>query len=760
MRRSKYIRFAAAVATIALLVAPIATPPARADIMPTAIPYFTFSGSGYGHGIGMSQFGAQGSALAGKSYSWILQHYYTGGVIGSIGAFTAKVNVDSAYTSSYSAYAGRVSWTIRSIDSPLEIYRSGDTTLTLASDTYYVLTVSGSVVSVKTTSGTLVGTFGGSCWAAPKGPAGTYPPLIEVKDASGPFNTGWVRYRGRMLVDVKPGNRVALVNNLDMDQYLYGVVPRESPAGWESEALKAQAVAARSYAYADVAGGNVLKCTTYSQVYNGHSRLESGVVKPHEASTTNAAVDATSRQVVKTGSGAVVKTFFFSTSGGHTANNEDVWVGGTPVPQLRGVEDTYEYLARPALAPWPAIAADWPSGVPAPKLTGASASWWPKISGLELANQIRTLPGVPPAPLYVTGVSIEKAASGHARYVNLTFVNGTKVRVSGDALRGKLKLPSSRFTISGFPMSRIQGPDRYATAIAISQKAFTGTAPAVVLASGEAYPDALCGSALAGAEDGSLLLTAKASLPSAVETELKRLAPARIYIMGSTAAVSADVENRVRAVLPSAVTTRLAGADRYGTSRKVAEKVYALKAPTKAVVANGLAWPDAASVSALAYAKHYPILFSRQSELGTDTAGYLSARKPTGLVVGSETVVPASVFAEVQTLTAKTPQRLAGPNRYATAAAIARFSLGALEGFSSSEVYVTTGLNYPDALAGGVIAGKGMHPLVLTGFDSVPPDTASFLKEKQPTIGYIWILGGAGAISKTGAGAIDSVMMN
>ncbi len=739
----------------------VQAPRAYADIIPAAGPVFTFAGSGYGHGIGMSQYGAQGSALAGKSYTWIIQHYYTGTNIGTIGSFDAKVNIDSAYTSTYVAYAGRTSWTIRSIDSPLEVYRSGSATLTLDANVYYVLTASGSTISVKTEAGVLKGTFGGSSWAAPKGPAATYPPLIEVKSSSGPFNTGWVRYRGRMLVDVKPANKLALVNFLDMEQYLYGVVPRESPSSWEAEALKAQAIAARSYAYADVAGGNVLKCTTYSQVYNGHSRLESGVVKMHEATTTNAAVAATSKRVVKTAAGAVVKTYFFSTSGGHTANNEDVWVGGTPIAAMRGVADTYEHLANPALAPWPSVASDWPSGVPAPKLTGATTSWWPKLSGSQFADQIRTATGVPAAPAYVTGVSVEKAASGHARYVNLTFNNGATARISGDSIRSKLKLPSTRFTISGFPMSRIQGADRYSTAIAISQKAFSGTAPAVVIASGEAYPDALAGSALAGADGGSLLLTAKASLPAAVETELKRLAPARVYIMGSSAAVSEAVESRIRTVLPSAVTTRLAGVDRYETSRKVADKVFSLRAPTKVIVANGLAWPDAASVSALAYAKHYPILFSRPSELGTDTAGYLSARKPaTTLVIGSETVVSADVYGEIAPLTTHAVRRLQGANRYATAAAVARFSLEAAEGFSASEVYITTGLNYPDALAGGVIAGRGMHPIVFTGFDAVPADTAAFLKEKRPTIGYIWILGGGGAISKTGAGAIDSVMMN
>ncbi|PKQ37445.1 MAG: hypothetical protein CVT59_07410 [Actinobacteria bacterium HGW-Actinobacteria-1] len=750
MRRSQYIRFAAAVAAFTLAIGLVSPAPAVADMAPLSIPEFTITGGGFGHGIGLSQYGAQGYALQGWKYDAIIKHYYQGTSISAMAhTVQPRVNLNASGTA-------RSTWTLRAVDTTLTLYATTNPTVKvyLPKNIYYTVSNTSSGVVVKDQNQIVKATFpGGNVIADPNGNA-----LVDIRDTSGPMSYPYVRWRGYVELVRNGTTTLYLYNVVGFQDYLYGVVPRESPASWNAEALKAQAVVARSYAKKkldpndDGVRDNSLLCTTADQVYGGHSKLVQGEVDMHEDSRTNSAVDLTNNLIVKSGT-SIVQTFFFSASGGHTANIEDSWSYSDPQVYYTGVDDPYEAAAGSPYSSWTPI----------------------KKTGLELAVALRDsstarselsnhgLPAVPTATgVYVTGVTIDRGESGYPRWTYFHFSDAAKTvcKLSGYTVKVALGLKSPNFNFSGFPMSRIQGADRYATAIAISQKAFTGTAPAVVLASGEAYPDALCGSALAGAEDGSLLLTAKASLPSAVETELKRLAPARVYIMGSTAAISADVEARVRTVLPSAVTTRLAGTDRYETSRKVADKVYALKAPTKAVVANAFAWPDAASVSALAYAKHYPILFSRPSELGTDTAGYLSAHKPTGLVVGSETVVPASVFTEVQTLTAKTPTRLAGANRYATAAAVARYSLNALEGFSSSEVYITTGLNYPDALAGGVIAGKGLHPLVLTGFDSVPPDTATFLKEKQPTIGYIWILGGAGAISKTGAGAIDSVMMN
>lgn len=119
------------------------------------------------------------------------------------------------------------------------------------------------------------------------------------------------------------GGRLLVINALDLDSYLRGVVAAESPSSWPQNALRAQAVAARTYALTTNAGGSEGFSQwpdTRSQVYNGVSS---------ETPSTDAAVAATSRQVV-TYLGKPVVTYFFSTSGGKTENVENSFLGASP----------------------------------------------------------------------------------------------------------------------------------------------------------------------------------------------------------------------------------------------------------------------------------------------------------------------------------------------------------------------------------------------------------------------------------------------
>jgi peptidoglycan hydrolase-like amidase len=251
--------------------AAIAPDPASADAS------FKLTGGGWGHGIGLSQYGAQGYALKGWPYTDILRWYYGGDRDGSstgmrvatlawVGYFAnpkVQVNLDKAD-------ASRTSWTLRGWNARLKV--SDDTTTTyLTKDVYYTFTASSGKVKVngKTYTGTV----------AVEAESGS-PALAVVKDASGPFSYTYVRYRGQLRLTAS-GSVIRLVNLVPMEQYLYGVVPRESPASWNAEALKAQAVAARSYAWATNPPSSptatwlsgILHCTTYSQVYAGHTRL-------------------------------------------------------------------------------------------------------------------------------------------------------------------------------------------------------------------------------------------------------------------------------------------------------------------------------------------------------------------------------------------------------------------------------------------------------------------------------------------------------
>ena len=124
------------------------------------------------------------------------------------------------------------------------------------------------------------------------------------------------------------------INSLGLEDYVMGVVGNESPASWPLEALKAQAVAARTYALASNAGGR-----GFSQYADTRSQVYRGVLS--ETPSTTRATQATAGQVVTYG-GNVATTFFFSTSGGQTENIENAFPGSTPKPWLKGVDDPYD----------------------------------------------------------------------------------------------------------------------------------------------------------------------------------------------------------------------------------------------------------------------------------------------------------------------------------------------------------------------------------------------------------------------------------
>jgi stage II sporulation protein D len=142
-------------------------------------------------------------------------------------------------------------------------------------------------------------------------------------------------YRGRMVLS-RDGGAVLAVNHVSLEHYLYGVVPAEMPASWAAEALKAQAVVARSYALRSRRPGEPYDvfADVRSQVYRGLFA---------EVATTTAAVRATRARVVTVG-GEVAQTFFFSTSGGRTAANEEGF-GGSPLSYLRSVDDPHDDLS-------------------------------------------------------------------------------------------------------------------------------------------------------------------------------------------------------------------------------------------------------------------------------------------------------------------------------------------------------------------------------------------------------------------------------
>ena len=276
---------------------------------------FFIRGGGDGHGIGMSQYGAYGYALHGADYQTILAHYYQGTALATT---NPRQTVRVLLATGAASFSGAASV-------------SGSATR-LTPATTYTVTPSGARLTIATAAGKRVGTFAAPLTVtAPTHPAG---PLTVPSLGS---------YRGSLQFSPSGGG-VQTVDAVGLDDYVRGVVSAEMPASWAAAALEAQAVAARTYAITTTVGGNGydLYSDTRSQMYGGVRA---------ETPSTNAAVAATSGQIV-TYAGKPAATYFFASSGGSTESIQNVWAGATPEPWLRGVPDPYDNVAQNPYHSW------------------------------------------------------------------------------------------------------------------------------------------------------------------------------------------------------------------------------------------------------------------------------------------------------------------------------------------------------------------------------------------------------------------------
>jgi len=294
-------------------------------------------------------------------------------------------------------------------------------------------------------------------------------------------------------------------------------------------------------------------------------------------------------------------------------------------------------------------------------------------------------------------------------------------------------------------VTRIAGANRYATAVAASKRGFPAGAPAVVVATGTNWPDALGGSALAGAAHGPLLLTKKDGLPAEVATEIRRLGAVKAYVLGSTAAVGSGVENALVSMLGRANVVRLGGANRYETANKVAQEAVRLRGPTYSgavYVTTGRNYPDATAASPMAAALSAPVLLVNPASP--------SVALPTGasiaFILGSTASVSAAVEADlVSRLGRFEVQRVGGANRYATAARLADVALIV---FGRDTIGLATGENFPDALtAGPMLVHNRTAALVLTRPGVLPGETKALLQAGSSQLKSMFIFGDYNAVS-------------
>lgn len=321
----------------------------------------------------------------------------------------------------------------------------------------------------------------------------------------------------------------------------------------------------------------------------------------------------------------------------------------------------------------------------------------------------------------------------------------------------------ARFDVAGpLAVVPIAGANRYATAVEVSKKAFPAGADWVVVVTGENWPDALGGSALAGALHGPILLTKKAAMPSEVLAEITRLGADKAIILGSTAAVSSAVESALEEALGASDVTRLGGSNRYETARMVAARTVAELGggyDGKAFAATGANFPDALGASPLAAKMGWPIYLVNPSGLD---AGTLSAMQSAGVtktvVLGSAAAVSATAEQALKTrFGAANVTRVAGPNRYATAVEVAKYGV-ANAGLGWDKLAIATGQNFPDALAGGALQARSNSVLMLTPTASLDSAVRSTLVANKAVIYQVRFLGGPTAVSNAVRSAVVSAL--
>jgi stage II sporulation protein D len=352
------------------------------------------SGRGWGHGVGMSQWGAYGYASHGWSWRRILAHYYPGTEVGVAPRSRVRILLARGRPRANIGCAG-----------PIRVSDATGRGHALLPNTYGFgrglrLPIGRERVKVNGAHGH-------------RERSAVVPALRPLRSPlvfdcpTAPLTWNGRAYHG-LLVVRRVGRRLTIVNSLPLDQYVRGVVAGEMPHRWSIAALEAQAVAARSYALATLHPGKHFDLfpDTRDQVYGGIA---------YETPRTNIAVDRTAGRVLMW-RGRVATTYFFSTSGGRTADVSEVWPSLGKVPYLRSVDDPYD--VRSPHHAWGPITYD----------------------AARVAKRLRVPPGE---------VKLVRSASGHVTAVQI----GTR-RVDAGEFRNTLNLASTWFDVGELSLAR------------------------------------------------------------------------------------------------------------------------------------------------------------------------------------------------------------------------------------------------------------------------------------------------------------------
>jgi SpoIID/LytB domain protein len=728
------MRRVAAVLAAAVLLAGAPALSAQAATEAYAVPadaVLQLAGHGWGHGHGLSQVGAQGAASKGVAAAQIVSTYYPNTTAGTVAdapirvllqnddgadlhvAAAAGMSVrDLATGKSYALPGGPTRWRIFPDAAGLKLQQ-------MTGGAWYTYQ------PVDPATNSYVASFAGPAQFEGVTPQRLYFPDGSARD-----------YRGVLRANQTAATRMQSIDVLGLEDYLLGVVPRESPASYPAEALKAQSIAARSYSAfkrGRVASGATYDIcdTTQCQVFGGSTLYPAGGGSPVklEPASTTAAVRATAGQV-RLYNGQPIFAEFGSSNGGWSVD------GGQPY--LVAKADPWDGITGSSVHAWSATltAADlqrrFPSIGTLRTLTVLSrdgnGEWGGRVAKVQLDG------------VDASGNPTTVSTSGAGIYLAKQWPGSSSGLRSSWWRIASAASPSPSASPSDTPVAppparpagvtRVAGPDRFSTAASVSAASFPGTANDVLVVTGADWPDALAAGAAAARVSAPVLPVQAGAVPAPIADELTRLKPRRAWVVGGTAAVGDAVLAQLRA--RGITVQRISGADRYATAAAVQRQFF--PSPAGAYYASGATYADALAGGAAAAHRGWPLLLTAPSSVPAATPVVGAER----IVLGGAVAISEQVRSQLQA------RRVAGANRYDTATAIAK------DAFTRADViYLATGLNFPDALAGASAGFRDGAPLLLAATDCVTPATRD--QAAALGAGSRMVLGGQSAVTDRAA---------
>lgn len=564
-------------------------------------------------------------------------------------------------------------------------------------------------------------------------------------------------YMGTVLFRLSGTTLMQPLNILQFEDYLKGVVPSETPAYWGSpanggmEALKAQAIAARSYVFSKMSQSTLeIDDTTTYQVYGGFIWDPLSPKYQSSYQYSNQAVKETEGQILtyvkSNGQKGFVTAYFSSSNGGQTELAQQYW--SNPLP--------YVTMTQPD--PYDAANVLWKLSwlkqqLPADTNMLKPEMWWDKTSENNLNSSLginsqsrdafQKYKNYLLTKVKVVNPTIESIKIASVDSINTTNyedtgkVKETKIDVSY-YIRTKENNELKYDMTPGAASKRLYGNDRYETAAQIARQ-YVGSdkAKAIVLGRGDIPADALAGTVLAHKHKAPIMLVRNDSIPPSVEQFLteKTEAGALVYLLGGEGAISLDIEQSL--LKKGFKTERLYGKDRTGTSLAIAKEIGSF---SKVVIATGNNnSSDALSASAYAANKQLPIIIQRGTKLAEHTKSFLIENgNKSAIIIGGKGVVDPFIEEELLKMGIST-ERISGANRVETSIAINnKLPL------TGNSVVIGNGYQFIDALAGAVLAAKNGSPILMLDPEAAKLPMTYF--ESMPVKSEAFFLGGSSVV--------------